>query len=224
MMSSHRKRKVNLTETPYRLFVCKCVRNAFLCGVDKVTGHSFEHRRHWLEERLMLLSTVFTIDICGYAVTNTQSQLVLHVNQQKAKLLSNKSVASRWHKLHKGTLLTHKFTQGKPLDKSDRSAVKAILNMYRKRLSDVSWFMRELRGPIARQANMEDECTGHFWESRVKSQAIHDKYQLAACIDSLGLKPIRCINDKIAPPHLHCRIKAKLNELKREGAGNMSAL
>ena len=29
---------------------------------DKYTGHSYEHRRGWVEERLLFLSSVFTID------------------------------------------------------------------------------------------------------------------------------------------------------------------
>ena len=32
--------------------------------------------------------------------------------------------------------------------------------------------MRSLNEPIARQANREDKCTGHFWEGRFKSRII----------------------------------------------------
>jgi hypothetical protein len=39
------------------------VRRAFLCGQDKVSGQNYEHRRGWVEDRLLSLATVFAIDI-----------------------------------------------------------------------------------------------------------------------------------------------------------------
>jgi hypothetical protein len=45
----------------------------------------------------------------------------------------------------------------------------------RKRLADLSWLHRLLKEPIARRANEEDECTGHFWEGRFKSYALLDE-------------------------------------------------
>jgi hypothetical protein len=42
------------------------------CAEDKFTGQSYEHRRGWVEERLLFLSLVFSIGICAYAVMSNQ--------------------------------------------------------------------------------------------------------------------------------------------------------
>jgi hypothetical protein len=47
-----------------------------------------------------------------------------------------------------------------------------IVDDWRVRLASVSEFMQQLNQVIARQANIEECCTGRFWESRFKSQPL----------------------------------------------------
>jgi hypothetical protein len=61
-MPQSRKNQISLMDTHYYHCVSRCVRRSFLCGMDKYTGQSYEHRRGWVEKRLLFLSTVFSID------------------------------------------------------------------------------------------------------------------------------------------------------------------
>src|SRR5262245_15086962 len=52
----------------YFCFDNRCVRRAFLCGFDPVTGQSYEHRKEWIELRPELLAVSFGIEICDFAL------------------------------------------------------------------------------------------------------------------------------------------------------------
>jgi hypothetical protein len=43
-MPRARSQQISLQDTPYYHCVSRCVRRAFLCGEDPVSGESFEHR------------------------------------------------------------------------------------------------------------------------------------------------------------------------------------
>ena len=191
-MHSASKTQISLIDTPYYHCISRCVRRAFLCGKDQLTGKSYEHRRDWVEKKLLFLGQVFAIDVCAYAVMSNHFHLVLFVDEATAEGWTEQEVAKRWHRMFKGTLLTQQFVKApNSLTAVEYLTVQSTLKKYRQRLMDISWFMRVLNEDIARQANKEDECTGRFWEGRFKSQALLDEAALAACMAYVDLNPIR---------------------------------
>ncbi|ATD06428.1 transposase [Pseudoalteromonas piscicida] len=190
-MATARKKQISLTDTKYYHCISRCVRHAFLCGEDKFTGKSYEHRRDWVEEKLLMLGSVFCIDVCAYAVMSNHTHIVLYVDDKKAKRLSDEAIVMRWHKLFKGNWISQKFIEGEALNESEQLIFDELVDEYRERLADISWFMRVLNKDIARRANKEDNCTGRFWEGRFKSQALLDEAALAACLAYVDLNPIR---------------------------------
>ncbi|MCG6937428.1 MAG: transposase, partial [Gammaproteobacteria bacterium] len=190
-MPKPRKTLVSLDATPYYHCTSRCVRRAFLCGEDALTGKSFEHRRQWIEDRLLALGSIFAIDVCSYAVMSNHYHVVLHINQQQAQSWSVHEVIERWHRLFKGSLLSQRYLQGEISDKAEQNALSEQVEEWRDRLQSISWFMRCSNERIAREANREDAVTGRFWEGRFKSQALLDEKALVAGMVYVELNPIR---------------------------------
>lgn len=91
-MATARERHVSLEATPYYHCVSRCVRRAFLCGIDSATGLDCEHRRGWIEKKLLDLQNYFCIDVCAYAVMNNHYHVVLHVDEGLARAQTDKEI------------------------------------------------------------------------------------------------------------------------------------
>jgi hypothetical protein len=162
-MPQSRKTQVSLIDTPYYHCVSRCVCRSFLCGNDKFTGQSYEHRRGWVEKRLLFLSSVFSIGIFAYAVMSNHTHVVVCVDIDMANGWTTEEVVKRWHQLYQGTLLSQKYQRGDALSKSEVMSLEETVTIYRQRLYDISWLMRNLNEYIARETNKEDKCTGRFY-------------------------------------------------------------
>lgn len=190
-MTSARRTLIDPDTTPFYHIINRCVRRAYLCGEDKLTGKSFEHRRGWIVDKIKQLSSIFCIDVCAYAVMNNHYHLVLKIDIDKAKSLTNSEIISRWCQVTKGHTVATKYINGDTLIEGERLLLDSLLVEWHQRLSSISWFMRCLNEDIARRANREDACKGAFWEGRFKSQALLDEQALLACMMYVDLNPIR---------------------------------
>ncbi|MEW8683369.1 MAG: transposase [Candidatus Thiodiazotropha endolucinida] len=190
-MPKPRKAQVSLDTTPYYHCVSRCVRRAFLCGVDTHTGKSYEHRRQWIVDRMKLLAELFAIDVCAYAVMSNHYHIILHVDPERAAGWSEQDVIVRWERLFSLPVLIQRYRSMETISSAEHDAVSELVSKWRHRLQDISWFMRCINEPIARQANQEDGCTGRYWEGRYKSQALLDEKALAACMAYVDLNPVR---------------------------------
>ncbi len=218
-MPKSRSSQISLSDTPYYHCVSRCVRRAFLCGEDRFTNKSYEHRRQWVEDRIHYLSQVFCIDVCAYAVMSNHTHIVLHVDSEKAKTMPTEEVITRWHKVFNGTLLTRDYLVDEKrsvMRDAQLLTVHATVEVWRKRLCDISWFMRCLNEYIARQANKEDKCTGRFWEGRFKSQALLDEAALLACMAYVDLNPVRAKMAKTPETSKHTSVQYRINAAKRK--------
>ena len=190
-MTQPRKALISLDDTPYYHITSRCVRRAFLCGIDPYSGCNYEHRRQWVVDRIRLLSSLFAIDVCAYAVMSNHYHLVLKLCPEQFDDLDDDDIMDRWCALFKGPLLVQRYRRGKHLSAPELSTLRDIVRVWRSKLASISWFMRCLNQPIARQANLEDGCRGKFWECRFHSQALKSEEALLSCMTYVDLNPIR---------------------------------
>ena len=190
-MTQSRSSLISIQDTPYYHCISRCVRRAFLCGEDGYSGNNFNHRRQWMVDRIHSLSNIFAIDVCAYAIMSNHYHLVLHVNESEAESLSPEEVCSRWNQLYSLPPIVERWLSGQITSDVERDVALDIINHWRARLMDISWFMRCLNEYIARKANKEDDCKGRFWEGRFKSQALLDEQALLTCMAYVDLNPIR---------------------------------
>ena len=69
-MTRPRATLVSPADTPYYHCIGRCVRRAFLCGTDVLTGRNFDHRKLLILARLSLLAEVFAIDRAAATTNN----------------------------------------------------------------------------------------------------------------------------------------------------------
>lgn len=222
-MPRPRKTLVYPETTPYYHCVSRCVRRAFLCGKDPLTGRNLEHRRAWIEERLLELAGIFAIDIAAYAVMHNHYHVVLYINHDKADNWSDTEVINRWHALFKGNILSQRFAQGENLNKAEHSILNKQIHNWRERLASISWFMRCANEPVARAANKEDNATGRFWEGRFKSHALLDEKALIACMAYVDLNPIRTRLAQTPEESEHTSIKKRIETTVHSKQPNQQA-
>ena len=168
--------------------VSRCVRRAFLCGVDEHSGRSYHHRKQWIEARLYELAEVFAVAVYAYAVMSNHLHVLLFIDPTAARRWSDGEVVRRWLAL---------TTAGEDDDTLFELKARTLLDnpervsTLRERLGSLSWFMRYLKEPIARRANRDDGCTGHFWEGRFKLQDSLDDVAVLSQMVYIDLNPLR---------------------------------
>lgn len=186
------RREIVDSETPgFYHCISRCVRRAYLCGDDPFTGQNCNHRKEWLEKRMLELSSIFAVELYAYAVMDNHYHLVLYLDPLAPKAWTDNEVAEKWLLAYPGFLDEYGNQRRRELKKQAIMGNKQKLKLYRERFGSLSWFMSRLNEPLAKTSNLEDDVKGRFWESRFTSIALLDETAVLSCMAYVDLNPIR---------------------------------
>jgi hypothetical protein len=205
----------------FYLCTSRCVRRAWLCGQDPLTGLSFNHRRAWIEHRLVELADLFAIDLFGFAVMSNHYHVVLKTDPERACTWSDEAVAERWLRL-----CPVKDEQERALRLTAIVHDEARLAELRRRLASLSWFMKFINEPISRRSNKEEGCTGRFWEGRFHASALLDEAAVATAMTYVDLNPVRAgvVDDPAQAEHTALRRRLNAPEGDNRGLAPLEAI
>ena len=127
----------------------RCVRRAFLCGVDPVTGRDYEYRRDWICGRQENLAALFAVEIGFRSELSNHLHVILRTRPDIAQTWSDKDVVRRW-------LVVSKLAKSKDGQIREpcrarvamEMAIPGRVDVLRRRLSDPSWFIHRKHRPI----------------------------------------------------------------------------
>ena len=201
----------NATALGYHL-VSNCVRNAWLCGKDWRTGKDYSHRKRWLVDRMLALARCFAVEIDAYAVMSNHFHLVVHYDPMACEDWSHEEVAARWvdafPPTERGVVAEERKAEVRELMLGDPERLERA----RRTLGSLSCFMKHLKQPIARRANEEDGCKGHFFEQRFYSGALLSEQAVLAAMAYVDLNPVRAKLAQRLKQCQHASISARLLE------------
>jgi REP element-mobilizing transposase RayT len=194
-------------QPPVPTTASNAVFDARSCGVDHYSNQDFEHRKQWVEDQLRLLADCFAVSIHAYAVMSNHLHVVVEMHPHAAALWSDQAIAQRWVRLFPARdIQATDFKEQAIMRNPER------LVLLRERLSNLSWFMKCLAEPIARAANLEDGCTGRFWQGRFKVQVLCDEKALLAAMTYVDLNPVRaCIATTLDDSH-HTSVQQRIRD------------
>ena len=203
----------------------RCVRRAFLCGIDPLSGKDYEYRRDWVCQFEEELAGLFAIDIGFHAELSNHIHVVLRTRPDVTAGWTDEEVAGRW--LTISHLIKSKDGELKEINAGQIALEMADperIAVLRKRLSDPSFFMAALCEHMGRRSNRDDGCSGSFWQDRYKCRALLDEAAILVCGIYVDLNQIRAgeaqTPESSTHTSAHDRIAGRRQRQAVEAGGN----
>ena len=198
-MTKPRSHYVDSEHARYYHVTSRCVRRAWLLGIDPLTRVDHNHRKGVLLQRMQHLARYFAVQIMGYAIMSNHFHIVLHYDPKENDRWSDEQVAERWCAAFNGGSIADSPDQAQTLESFDVNQTIRYhtllldaerLSRCRDALGSLSCFMQHLKQRFSAWANHEERAKGCFFEKRFYSGALLTEEDLLACMAYVDLNPV----------------------------------
>jgi hypothetical protein len=210
-MTTARKELVDVAVTRWYHCISRCVRSAFLMGDGAVD------RKMWIEKRLQLLSTNFEIYVGGFAALDNHLHVLCRIDPEESLKWTAEQVIRRWIAIYPPANLAMDDPKTVQTWVDHEVENTARIEVLRERLSNLGWFMKALKEPLARLANKADGCRGTFWEARFKSIAVLDSESLLASSVYIDLNPLAAGIAETPEQSEYTSIRQRIQHVRAKG-------
>jgi hypothetical protein len=192
MPASARKTVVDLNTVGVYHVWGRCVRRAWLCGNDPISGVDHSERRDWIRQLQEKLAALFSMEVEFHSELSNHLHLIIRTRPDIVAKWSDEDVVRRMLTVHR--IIHSESGQVEPpsaeeiqLELADAERVADL----RCRLKNLSWFMKALRETVARRANRSEKITGAFWDGRFRCRKLIDETAILICGMYVDLNQIR---------------------------------
>jgi len=170
---------------------------------------------------------LFGVDVITYSLMDNHFHLVVAIRPEEVAAWSPLEVARRWATLHppriNGRVMKPEATE-RVIE--SLAADPGWVEITRAKLSNLGQFMKDLKQPLAQQANREEGARGSFWDGRFGSEPITSEEQLLAVLAYVDLNPFAAGACRFPEEGRHTGLYERLQSCRRvldEVAGEVEA-
>ena len=174
----------------------KADRDAYYHVMSRVTGGFFLLRDAGIKEAMLdalMRSAVFSgVDIAGFCIMDNHFHVACHVPAADVNAIPEDEVLRRVEVLSGRDRFESLMFEIESLRKrGDTEAVRRKIDGYRRRMHDLSQFMKTFLETFDIRFRKKTGFIGRLWCDRFKSVLIEDAEQMRRCINYIETNPLR---------------------------------
>ncbi|MBX2823821.1 MAG: hypothetical protein KTR33_03765, partial [Gammaproteobacteria bacterium] len=115
-------------------------------------------------------------------IRSSAYQIIVRVDHTDAAMLSNHEIVHRWCRLYRVPAPVRRYLKGVDALETDAIEINACCQSWRQHMTDVGKYVGHLNQTLSRRANLEDACSGRFWEPRTRLRPLGNAAALTAAL------------------------------------------